>query len=109
LSAATLYQGNHDRNQKLWIIVSTERYILYIQVSFRHKLSSTIVLLMLEKRPCRNLYLIQCSDWTILQHEYKTHTGTFYYCNPGLKTSILSGLCSISSYIFICFPFCHSR
>jgi len=29
LLAATLYQGNPDRNQKLWNIVSTERYILH--------------------------------------------------------------------------------
>jgi hypothetical protein len=28
--AATLYQGNPDRNHKLWNIVSTERYILYV-------------------------------------------------------------------------------
>ena len=32
LFAATLYQGNHDRNHKLWNIVSTERYILHMQV-----------------------------------------------------------------------------
>jgi hypothetical protein len=31
-SAATLYQGNPDRNHKLWNIVSTERYILHMQV-----------------------------------------------------------------------------
>jgi hypothetical protein len=30
--AATLYQGNPDRNHKLWNIVSTERYIRYMQV-----------------------------------------------------------------------------
>jgi hypothetical protein len=30
LLAATLYQGNADRNNKLWIIVSTERYILHM-------------------------------------------------------------------------------
>ena len=30
LLAATLYQGNSDRNHKLWNIVSTERYILHI-------------------------------------------------------------------------------
>jgi hypothetical protein len=29
---ATLYQGNPDRNHKLWNIVSTERYILHMQV-----------------------------------------------------------------------------
>jgi hypothetical protein len=28
LLAATLYQGNPDRNHKLWTIVSAERYIL---------------------------------------------------------------------------------
>jgi hypothetical protein len=28
LLAATLYQGNPDRNHKFWNIVSTERYIL---------------------------------------------------------------------------------
>ena len=30
LLAATLYQGNPDRNPKLWNIVSTGRYILHI-------------------------------------------------------------------------------
>jgi hypothetical protein len=32
LLAATLYQENPDRNHKLWNIVSTERYILHMQV-----------------------------------------------------------------------------
>jgi hypothetical protein len=32
LLAATLYQGNPDRNHKLWNMVSSERYILHIQV-----------------------------------------------------------------------------
>jgi hypothetical protein len=32
LLAATLYQGNPDRNHKLWNIVSTERYILHMQM-----------------------------------------------------------------------------
>jgi hypothetical protein len=32
LLAATLYQGNSDTNHKLWNIVSTERYILHMQV-----------------------------------------------------------------------------
>jgi hypothetical protein len=32
LLAATLYQGNPDRNHKLWNIVSSERYILHVQV-----------------------------------------------------------------------------
>ena len=32
LLAAILYQGNHVRNHKLWNIVSTERYILHMQV-----------------------------------------------------------------------------
>jgi hypothetical protein len=32
LLAATLYQGIPDRNHKLWIIVSSERYILHMQV-----------------------------------------------------------------------------
>ena len=32
LLAATLYQGNPDRNHELWNIASTERYILHIQV-----------------------------------------------------------------------------
>ena len=32
LLAATLYQGNPDRNYKLWNIVSSERYILHMQV-----------------------------------------------------------------------------
>jgi hypothetical protein len=30
LLEATFYQGNSDRNHKLWNIVSTERYILHI-------------------------------------------------------------------------------
>ena len=29
--AATLYQGNPDRNHKLWNIGSTERYLLHMQ------------------------------------------------------------------------------
>ena len=33
LLAATLYQGNHDRNHKLWNILSSERYILHIEIS----------------------------------------------------------------------------
>ena len=32
LLAATLYQGNTDRNHKPWNIVSTERYLLHMQV-----------------------------------------------------------------------------
>ena len=32
LLAATHYQGNHERNHKLWNIVSTERCILHMQV-----------------------------------------------------------------------------
>ena len=32
LLAAALYQGNPDRNHKLWNIVSSERYILHMQV-----------------------------------------------------------------------------
>jgi hypothetical protein len=32
LLAANLYQGNSDRNHKLWNIVSSERYILHMQV-----------------------------------------------------------------------------
>jgi hypothetical protein len=32
LLSATLYQENPDRNNKLWNIVSTERYILHMQV-----------------------------------------------------------------------------
>ena len=32
LLAATLYQGNPDRNHKLWNIVSSERYIFHMQV-----------------------------------------------------------------------------
>jgi hypothetical protein len=32
LLAATLYQGNSYRNHKLWNIVSSERYILHMQV-----------------------------------------------------------------------------
>jgi hypothetical protein len=32
LLAATLYQGNPDRNHKLWNIRSNERYILHMQV-----------------------------------------------------------------------------
>jgi hypothetical protein len=33
LLAATLYHGNPDRNQKLWNIVSSERYILHNHVT----------------------------------------------------------------------------
>jgi hypothetical protein len=32
LLVATFYQGSHDRNHKLWNIVSTERYIFHMQV-----------------------------------------------------------------------------
>jgi hypothetical protein len=32
LLAATLYQGNPDGNHKLWNIVSSERYIIHMQV-----------------------------------------------------------------------------
>jgi len=32
LLAATLYQGNPDRNHKLWNIVSSERYIFHMQL-----------------------------------------------------------------------------
>jgi hypothetical protein len=32
LLAAALYQGNPDRNHKVWNIVSSERYILHIRV-----------------------------------------------------------------------------
>jgi hypothetical protein len=32
LLAATLYQGNPDRNHKLWNIVSTVRYKLHMQM-----------------------------------------------------------------------------
>jgi hypothetical protein len=32
LLAATVYQGNPDRNHRLWNFVSTERYILHMQV-----------------------------------------------------------------------------
>ena len=32
LLAATIYHGNPDMNHKLWNIVSTERYILHMQV-----------------------------------------------------------------------------
>jgi len=32
LLAATLYQGNPDRNHKLWNIIATERDILHMQV-----------------------------------------------------------------------------
>jgi hypothetical protein len=32
LLAATLYQGNPDRNHKLWNSISSERYILHMQV-----------------------------------------------------------------------------
>ena len=32
LLAATLYQRNPDKNQKLWNIVSSEIYILHMQV-----------------------------------------------------------------------------
>ena len=32
LLATTLYQGNPDRNHKLWNIASSEKYILHMQV-----------------------------------------------------------------------------
>ena len=32
LLVATFYQGYPDRNHNLWNLVSTEKYILYIQV-----------------------------------------------------------------------------
>jgi hypothetical protein len=32
LLAATLYKGHTDRNHKFWNIVSSERYILHMQV-----------------------------------------------------------------------------
>jgi hypothetical protein len=32
LLAGTLYQGNLDRNHKVWNIVSIERYILHMEV-----------------------------------------------------------------------------
>jgi hypothetical protein len=32
LLAVPLYQGNPDKNHKLWNIVSTERYMVYMQV-----------------------------------------------------------------------------
>jgi hypothetical protein len=32
LLAAILYQGHPDRNHKLWNIVSSERFILHMQV-----------------------------------------------------------------------------
>jgi hypothetical protein len=34
LLAANIYQGNPDRNHKLWSIVSTERCMLHMQVLF---------------------------------------------------------------------------
>ena len=37
LLGATLYQGNPDRNLKLWNIVSSERYILHIGVPWNEK------------------------------------------------------------------------
>jgi hypothetical protein len=37
LLAATLFQGNPDRNHKLWIIVSSERYIYFIKGSHEKK------------------------------------------------------------------------
>jgi hypothetical protein len=40
--AATLYQGNPDRNHKLWNIVSTARYILHMQFG-ENKKSSDIL------------------------------------------------------------------
>ena len=42
LLAATLYQGNPDRNHKLWNIVSTVRYKLHMQVP--HTCAQKIVL-----------------------------------------------------------------
>jgi hypothetical protein len=32
LLATTLYQGNPDRNHRLWDIISSERYIFHMQV-----------------------------------------------------------------------------
>jgi len=37
LLAATHYQGNPDRNHKLWDIASTERYILHMQALLDHQ------------------------------------------------------------------------
>jgi hypothetical protein len=36
LLAATLYKRSPDRNQRLWNIISTERYILQMQVKLEH-------------------------------------------------------------------------
>ena len=38
LLAATLYQGNPDRNHKLWNIVSTERYLYILHISYELKI-----------------------------------------------------------------------
>jgi len=43
LLAATLYQGNSDRNHKLWHIVSTEIYILHMHKSFRLLFEFTVL------------------------------------------------------------------
>jgi hypothetical protein len=32
----SLYKGNHQRNHKLWNVVSTERYTIYMQVMLLH-------------------------------------------------------------------------
>jgi hypothetical protein len=36
LLAAALYQGNADRNHTTWNIVSTEKYILHMQVMLEY-------------------------------------------------------------------------
>jgi hypothetical protein len=54
LLAATLYQGNHDRNHKLWNIVSTDRYIHHTQMLLKTSLkvvSMTLEIDMLEQFP----------------------------------------------------------
>jgi hypothetical protein len=45
LLAATLYQGNPDRNNKLWNMVSSERYILHMQVLLECRYTQLVVII----------------------------------------------------------------
>jgi hypothetical protein len=55
LLTANLYQGNPDRNRKLWNIVSSERYIFHMQVLLQKGQNNTI------KNIVSVFYGIQCS------------------------------------------------
>jgi hypothetical protein len=45
LLPVTLYLLNHDMNHKLWNFVSTERYILYMQIFVSYKWKFTMGML----------------------------------------------------------------